>query len=181
MSLARRRPLRAKPRSKGNRGELAVRDMIREFPEWRAARRNWQSGGQGGGDIIEGPAGVHVESKWCETCRIWDWIFQAESEARPTDIPAVFVRDNAHPTWWVIAPDDEIDALHWLAPVRAYVARYEQKTTHLWKWIDRAIEDGTEWESRRTTVKFSRDGERWYQAMEAREFLRLVYLREVAA
>src|SRR5215475_2327677 len=73
--------LRAKPRSKGNRGERDVVSIL-HARGWTKARRNFQSGGQGGGDIINGPSDVHVEVKHRERAAIWEWIEQAEEEAR---------------------------------------------------------------------------------------------------
>ena len=105
MTLPRRTPLRAKPRSKGNRAEREIIDLLHRFG-WTNARRNFQSGGQGGGDIIEGPANVHIEVKHREACRIWDWNAQALAEARPTDTPAVFYRRNRSP-WMVSVPADD--------------------------------------------------------------------------
>lgn len=109
MTLQRRTPLRAQPRSKGNRAEREIIDMLHAFG-WRTARRNFQSGGQGGGDVIGGPADVHVEVKHRERCTIWEWIRQARAEARPTDCPAVFFRCNREP-WYVAVPADEYLAL----------------------------------------------------------------------
>lgn len=91
--LVRRTPLKAKPRSKGNRAELALREVLRDAG-YTTARRNFQSGGQGGGDLIDAIPGVHVECKHQETLRLWQWIAQAENEARPTDIPAVIFKRN---------------------------------------------------------------------------------------
>ena len=112
MTLERRKPLRAQPRSKGNRAEREIIDMLHRFG-WKGARRNFQSGGQGGGDVINGPTDVHIEVKHREACRIWQWIEQAQSEARPTDTPAVFFRRNRS-TWWVCVPADSYLSL--LAP-----------------------------------------------------------------
>lgn len=75
-----------------------------------AARRNFGSGAQGGGDVIGGPQGVHVEVKRRERCEIWAWIAQASAEARPTDVPAVFFRRNRS-QWYVAVPADEFLAL----------------------------------------------------------------------
>jgi hypothetical protein len=75
-----------------------------------AARRNFGSGSQGGGDIIGGPQGIHVEVKRRERCEIWSWIAQAAAEARPTDMPAVFFRRNRS-QWYVAVPADEFLAL----------------------------------------------------------------------
>lgn len=107
--LVRRKPLRAQPRSKGNRAERAVVDMLRERG-WTHARRNFQSGGQGGGDIIGGPTDVHLEVKCRERCAIWEWIAQAEGEARPTDMPVVVFRRNRS-GWYACLSLDELLAL----------------------------------------------------------------------
>lgn len=105
MALERRTPLRAQPRSKGNRAERAIIDMLHAFG-WTGAYRNFQSGGQGGGDVIGGPADVHIEVKHRERACIWEWLAQAEAEARPTDVPAVFFKRNRSP-WYVAIPADE--------------------------------------------------------------------------
>lgn len=106
--LERRTPLRAQPRSKGNRAEREIIDIFRKFG-WHA-RRNWQSGGQGGGDILGGPTDVHVEVKHRERCAIWEWLAQAEADARPTDMPVVVFRRN-HSKWYATVPLDELLAL----------------------------------------------------------------------
>ena len=109
MTLQRRTPLRAKPRSKGNRAEREIIDIL-HARGWTGAYRNFQSGGQGGGDVIGGPVGVHIEVKHQERCTIWEWIAQAEGDARPTDIPAVVFRRNRC-GWYACVPLDELLAL----------------------------------------------------------------------
>jgi hypothetical protein len=109
MTLERRKPLRAQPRGKGNGGEREVIDML-HARGWTSARRNFQSGGQGGGDIIEGPPDVHLEVKRRERCAIWEWIEQADAECRPTDIPVVVFRRNRS-QWYAAIPADELFAL----------------------------------------------------------------------
>ena len=109
MSLERRTPLRAKPRSKGNRAEREVIDLLRAHG-WTGARRNWQSGGQGGGDVIGGPGDCSIEVKHHEAARIWEWLAQCENDARPTDIPLLFFRRNRC-GWYVALPADELLAL----------------------------------------------------------------------
>jgi hypothetical protein len=105
VTLERRTPLRSRPKGKGNRGEREIVDLFHRFG-WTQARRNFASGGQGGGDVINGPADVHVEVKRCETVRIWSWIAQAGAEARPTDTPAVFFRRNRS-AWFVAVPAED--------------------------------------------------------------------------
>ena len=104
--LQRGKPLKAKPRSKGNRGELAVREILRDHG-YTSARRNFQSGGQGGGDLIEHIPGVHIEVKHQETTKIWEWIGQAKADARPTDIPAVIFRRNRS-EWMACIPFEDL-------------------------------------------------------------------------
>jgi hypothetical protein len=101
-SLQRKTPLRAQPRSKGNRAEREVIDILHRFG-WKTARRNFQSGGQGGGDIIEGPPDVHLEVKHRERLALWEWIGQAEGEARPTDTACVVFRRNRS-QWYACVP-----------------------------------------------------------------------------
>jgi hypothetical protein len=107
--LPRRTPLRAQPRSKGNRFEREIVDLLRAHG-WTSARRNWQSGGQGGGDIIGGPGNVSIECKHAEVVRIWDWLAQCEADARPTDIPLLVFRRNRSAVYACL-PLDELLAL----------------------------------------------------------------------
>jgi hypothetical protein len=107
--MERHKPLRAQPRSKGNRAEREIIDML-HARGWTGAYRNFQSGGQGGGDVIGGPADVHVEVKHRERAAIWEWIAQADAECRPTDLPVVFFRRNRC-GWYAALPADELLAL----------------------------------------------------------------------
>lgn len=178
MTLQRRTPLKAQPRGKGNRGELAVRNLLRDHG-WTGARRNFQSGGQGGGDIINGPADVHLEVKWCETARPWEWLRQAEGEARPTDIPVVVCRCNATP-WFAILPRDEWKAL----------AELSRKATHtvvvvpvqrlsLWKDIAFAVRQAEKYlQETIPTLRFSRGSLDVYEAVPFVELLTLLRARE---
>ena len=102
MALERRKPLKAKPRSKGNRAELEIIDLLHRFG-WTGARRNWQSGGQGGGDITNGPNEVSIEVKHHEACRIWEWLAQCEGDAKPTDLPLLCFRRNRS-KWYCCVP-----------------------------------------------------------------------------
>lgn len=101
-----RKPLRAKPRSKGNRAEREVIDILHAHG-WTRAYRNFQSGGQGGGDICAGPADTHLEVKHRERAAIWEWIAQAEAERRPTDTPVVVFRRNRC-GWYAALPLEEL-------------------------------------------------------------------------
>jgi hypothetical protein len=95
-------------RTKGGVGEREV-VAIAHAHGLTSARRNFMSGGQGGGDII-GVPGIHLEVKRQETCSIWQWIKQATDEADGTDIPVVAFRRNGS-GWQAVLPLDELLAL----------------------------------------------------------------------
>lgn len=100
----RRTPLRAKPRSKGNRGEAEIVDILKGYG-W-PAYRNFMSGGYGGSDIVGGPPGTALEVKRCEAVRIWEWLEQAQLAAKPTDTPIVIFRRNRS-RWYACLPLDD--------------------------------------------------------------------------
>jgi hypothetical protein len=180
MTLQRRTPLKAKPRSKGNRGELAVINMLKDHG-WAGARRNWQSGGQGGGDIVNGPADVHIEVKHCERCRITDWFKQAEAGARPTEIPVVVCRRNRM-RWWAFMPADEFDAIFQIDPgVTLYtVVRTDRAKVVLWDWVETAEEGQLLTGTDSTAVRFSRPGGAEYAGAPAEDVFALIRRRETA-
>lgn len=105
MTLQRKTPLRSRPKGKGNAAEREIVDVLHRLG-WTTARRNFASGGQGGGDVINGPADLHIEVKRQERCSIWSWIAQAAGDARPTDTPAVFFRRNRS-QWYVAVPAED--------------------------------------------------------------------------
>lgn len=106
MTLQRRTPLRAKPRSKGNRAEREVIDILKAHG-WTGAYRNFMSGGYGGADILNGPAGCSIEVKRQERCSIWSWLEQCEQAAKPTDIPLVVFR-RSRSQWYACLPLEEL-------------------------------------------------------------------------
>lgn len=175
MTLQRRAPLRAKPRSKGNRGELAVIQLLRTYG-WNP-RRNWQSGGQGGGDILGGPYGVHLEVKHREACDVWGWLRQAEREARPTDIPMVVMRRNRM-QWWSVMPADEWFALHELTHRQSYTLVRLSRRCRMWDWLTQAEEECPYGQI--PVVRFSRPGSGEYAAVPAVEAFALLAERELA-
>lgn len=179
MTLQRRTPLGRMPRAKGNRGELAVRNMMRAYG-WQYANRNWRSGAEGGGDIIHGPTDVHAEVKWCETAKVWEWLAQAEGEARPTDIPVVFCRCNKTP-WFAVLPRDEWEALHKLSQRPVYVMIRELERASLWSWIVYAIGQAKTAHAdvdAVPVVQFRRARSDWFVAVPADVLLDHLKLRE---
>lgn len=100
--LKRKTPLGAKPRARGNRGELEVVNILKAhgYP----AYRNFASGGYGGSDII-GLPGFAVEVKMVEALNIWKALAQSEAAAAATDTPVVAFRRNR--SRWYVALDLE--------------------------------------------------------------------------
>jgi hypothetical protein len=104
-----RKPMTSKgSRTKGGVGEREVVALLQEAGFARA-RRNFMSGGQGGGDII-GVPDTHIEVKRCERVSIWDWIGQAEGDCRQTDLPMVAFR-RSHSKWYGVLPFEDLIAL----------------------------------------------------------------------
>ena len=109
-----RTPLQRKPmtskgsRTKGGVGEREVVALLQEAG-FKDARRNFMSGGQGGGDII-GVPDVHIEVKRQETVKIWDWIGQAEEDCRQTDMPVVAFR-RSRSNWYGVLPLEDLIGL----------------------------------------------------------------------
>lgn len=94
MSL-KRTPLVRRPKAKGNRYEKVIRDRLREAG-YSGTKRNLQSGGQGGGDLIESIPGYSIECKRVERLNIWKALEQSERAASPTDTPiVVFARNRS--------------------------------------------------------------------------------------
>lgn len=176
MALERRTPLRAQPRGKGSRGERAVIDLLKQYG-WRGAYRNYSSGAFGGGDILGGPAGVHIECKHHERCAIWAWLRQCESEARPTDIPMVVCRRNRM-QWWAVMPVDEWYALSELTELHSYTLVRESRKCALWAWLEQAQSECPG--SHIPVVRFRRPGGAEYAAVPATVVFGLLWERETA-
>jgi len=97
-------------RDRGAAGEREALGLIRGHG-WTHAHRNFQSGGQGGGDITRGPAGISVEVKRTNRLRLREAWAQAETDARPRrEIPLILARWDCGP-WLAILDADEALAL----------------------------------------------------------------------
>lgn len=82
-------------REKGKRGE---RELAAElFKHGFSARRGQQYSGANGDADVVGLPGIHIECKRVESLNIQKAMDQAESDAKDTEIPAVFHRRNREP------------------------------------------------------------------------------------
>ena len=101
----------AMSRRKGSTGELEFCRVLAAHG-WPNAQRTADGRAQHErGDIAGGPAGFHLEVKRRERLEIVKWCYQAETEARPTDIPAVVFRTSRQPWRMVMLADDLLPVL----------------------------------------------------------------------
>lgn len=88
-------------RAKGKRGELIVANLMRDKYGYKDARRTAQVRGKTNGmaDVTGGPVGVHLEVKFQEKMRLYEWMEQAERDAKSQEsgLPAVVHKQNHKP------------------------------------------------------------------------------------
>ena len=100
----------AAQRRKGAVGEREALSLIRAAG-WPNARRTSDGRAQiGRGDVLNGPAGVHIEIKRQERLNIPKAFDQATGDAHELDIPIVVHRPSRH-AWMATLPLDELLAL----------------------------------------------------------------------
>ncbi len=104
MTLTRKTPLGRKPKSRGNRAEREIVDILKAhgYP----AYRNFASGGYGGSDVI-GLPGFAVEVKMVEKLNIWAAVEQCKQAASPTETPLVAFR-RARSPWLACLPLEDL-------------------------------------------------------------------------
>lgn len=105
-------------RSKGKRGELECARILREYGFKNARRGQQYAGVNGDADIVDALPGVHIEVKRREKFAGYEWIAQAERDARPGEIRTVWWRKNNCP-WLVFLPVDDF--------IRLYSEAYEER------------------------------------------------------
>lgn len=88
-------------RRKGKEGELSLARKLREYG--CPCRRSVQYSGANGDADVVGLPGIHIECKRVERLNLAEAMHQAERDARPGELPAVFHRRNDEP-WMVTMP-----------------------------------------------------------------------------
>lgn len=164
-------------RRRGKNGELEVVHLLHAVG-YRNAERTSRGTAQGAaGDISFGPADVHLEVRWRQTCAIWAWLRDAEAKARATDIPVVVMRRNRM-QWWSVMPADEWFALHELTALPAYTLVRSSRQCTLWAWLEQAQ---TECPGQQIpVVRFSRPDSEEYAAVPSTVVFGLLRERETA-
>lgn len=95
-------------RSKGKRGELEVRDLLRQHG-FEAKRGQQHAGGGDSPDVMHNMTGIHIEVKLVNALNLSKAMIQARRDAKPGDTPVVFHRRDRE-DWMVTMP-----ASYWLA------------------------------------------------------------------
>ena len=88
-------------RRKGKEGELELCRALRGHG-YECKRSVQYSGANGDADVV-GLPGIHIECKRVERLNLAEAMHQAERDARPGELPAVFHRRNGEP-WLVTMP-----------------------------------------------------------------------------
>lgn len=92
-------------RDKGQRGELEVRNILREFGFSKARRGQQYCGANGDADVV-GLPGIHIEVKRTERFNLYDALAQAKADKRAGELPVVFHRKNRC-EWVVVQPAED--------------------------------------------------------------------------
>lgn len=88
-------------RAKGKRGELELSRVLREYG-YDCRRGQQFSGANGDADVV-GLPGIHIECKRVERLDLPGAVAQAQRDARPRELTAVFHRRNRE-GWLVTMP-----------------------------------------------------------------------------
>ncbi|MDE2103214.1 MAG: hypothetical protein KGL39_38565 [Patescibacteria group bacterium] len=122
---------------KGERGELEIRDMLREFG-YTDARRNFASGGQGGSDLIEAIPDVALEVKRAEAPQFGAWWRQANRAAKPTDLVLVVHRGSNQP-WQATGRLTDLHSLMQHMPMRPVIVSSNPRATFMHQYRDASL------------------------------------------
>ena len=93
---------RKNSRAKGKVGELEIAGILRDAG-WPGARRGQQRSGVDQADVIDGPAGVHLEVKRTEALQLWPALAQATRDAPAGSVPVVVHRRSR--SGWIAVLD----------------------------------------------------------------------------
>jgi hypothetical protein len=91
-------------RAKGKAGELELAAWLRE--QGVPARRGWAEGH----DITTSISGIHIECKRTERSYPYEWLAQADKDAKMNQIPVVLHRQNRR-DWIAILDAGDLLAL----------------------------------------------------------------------
>lgn len=90
-------------RQKGAAGERELAKVLRDYG-YECRRGQQYCGSNGDADVV-GLPGLHIECKRVEKLNIQNALCQAQNDAKPGEIPAVFHRKNRDP--WKVTVDLE--------------------------------------------------------------------------
>lgn len=94
-------------REKGKRGEREVANILKEYG-YDAHRGQQFSGKNGDADVV-GMDGYHLEVKFQETTKVWDWYTQSRMDARVGEVPIVVYRRSRSPWMVTLSLEDFLE------------------------------------------------------------------------
>ncbi len=97
----------AAQRLKGKRGELEVVHILKDHGWLKASRTSDGRAQQARGDVVNGPAAVHIEVKTVERLNVPKAFDQVIADADPLDIPVLVHRPSRH-VWLATLPLSEL-------------------------------------------------------------------------
>lgn len=81
-------------KQKGSRYEREIASQLKEYG-YDARRTAQYCGKSGDAADVEGLKGIHIECKFCQQIKIYDWMAQATRDSEGTgNIPTVWFRKN---------------------------------------------------------------------------------------
>lgn len=96
-------------KQKGSRYEREIASQLKEYG-YDARRTAQYCGKSGNAADVEGLKGIHIECKFCQQIKIYDWMSQAKRDSNGTgNKPTVFFRKNNHETLVCMRLDDWIE------------------------------------------------------------------------
>jgi hypothetical protein len=96
-------------KQKGKRGELELVKRLKDILPGKPWRRSQQFCGANGDADVVGVKDLHIECKRVEagTKKVYDWLDQAERDARSDQVPVIMHKANLQP-WLCIVPLDRL-------------------------------------------------------------------------
>lgn len=95
-------------KDKGKRYEREIASKLKDYG-YEARRTAQYCGNTGDASDVVGLPGIHIECKFCQTMKLYDWMTQASNDSRKSGrLPTVFHRKNNCDTLVTMKFDDWI-------------------------------------------------------------------------
>ena len=96
-------------RDKGKRGEREARKEVQNRWNCPGCVRSAQVSGIYASDLLGGPDGLHLEVKRFRRVVSYDWLLQAQRDAKDNDIPVVLARQDGGDWTVTVRMEDSVE------------------------------------------------------------------------